>query len=507
MKTVSKLSLLAMTLIAAGCNEKVSPELMNSNATTPDGVAIEPATYYFSVTNTSSALLNHNLHKTGAGNQSAACEVKSNYKLSSDTFRGAPTANDITCYFDAEELSLLHGGMDFSINASANTCDYVGYSPFSFYDRIPGNSSGTYQEILCGDDTNSGHVAAAYPVSATGGATLGCNELTSMDIAAVDRVKFTISSDDELCRFNYESVDGENCDIGMITVNTQTVTFVPADDNNAAYTKSEPSTRVIDCGGKIEACVKGPITEITKSLTRVTEITNTELNTPFVKEYELKPLYGVEAASTVKSYANFRRNLASKNIDYIASTDNNYKSSFSNSILGKTFDPQVVDFYAANKRFDGTPLITPAIQNLYSYPNDQFKAVPYAADPFLGLNGYRVNPFYTFYCFDTAFDVKARIRMVVREWDRVSPAAQYNDYLSDIWDGVNSRQDNPTEVELPDEQDPFFLYNDLSDWDDSIPMQRTAGSFDAFTTIWQPLPSGTYLDGWFNPALFTNGNF
>lgn len=504
MKTVSKLSLLALSLIAAGCNEKVSPELMNSNATVPDGVAIEPATYYFSVTNASPAMLNYNLHKTGAGNQSAACEVKSNYKLSSDTFRGAPAANDITCYFDAEELSLLHGGIDFSVNSSANTCDYIGYSPFSFYDRIPGDSTGTYQEIACSDGTNNTHVAAEYPVAAANG-TLGCNEIVSTDINPANRIKFTLSSDEELCRFNYESSDGENCDIGRITVNTQTVTFVPADDSNPSSLSSEPSTRVIDCGGKIASCVKGPITKITQSMTRVTEIIDTELNTPFAKIYENDPLYGVEAERTVKSYTNFRRNLASKNIDYVASTDVNYKTSFSNSVLGKTFDPQVVDFYAANKMFDGTDLVTPAILDLYSYPNNQYKAVPYAADPFLGLNGFRVNPFYTFYCFDTAFDIKARIRMVVREWDRVSPGAQYNDYLSDIWDGVNSRQDNPTEVELPDEQDRFFVYNDLGDWDDAIPMQRSSGAFDPFSTIWQPLPSGSYLHGWFNPAIFTNG--
>src|SRR3989344_4859249 len=147
MKTVSKLSLLAITLFVVGCNEKVSPELMGGNAEVPDGVAVPPSEYYFNIKNESSALLNYNLHKAGSGNQTAACEVKNTTGLSNEIFRGNQAANDITCFFDAEELSLQHGGMSFSINSSSNTCDYVGYSPFSYYNKIPGDSTSQYLEI------------------------------------------------------------------------------------------------------------------------------------------------------------------------------------------------------------------------------------------------------------------------------------------------------------------------------------------------------------------------
>lgn len=516
MKTVSKLSLLAVTLIAVGCNEKVSPELMNGNASVPDGVAVPPSEYYFSITNTSSALLNYNLHKAGAGNNTAACEVRNNTGLSNDIFRGAPATNDISCYFDAEELSLIHAGMSFSVNASPNTCDFVGYTPFSYYNKMPGDSTGSYLEVECVSETTTDAHAAAEAaargtnITATGGTSLGCGDIASTDINPVNRVKFQIENDKDLCRFNYEDSDGgENCDIGNITINTLSVTFTPGEAPAPDILKSEMKTRVVKCGGKVHACVKGPITELTKTKTYLTEIKQTELNTAYAEEYDLPGL--IEDDDDVNygtlNYANFRRNLASKHINYIASNDVNYATLFGNSSLGPLFDPQVMDFYAANKMFDGTQLVTTGaggILEQYSFPENKYKAKPLAADPFLGLEGYRVSPFYTFYCFDTAFDIKARIRMVVRDWDRVSPGSQYSDYISDIWRNTDARQDNPAGIESDDEQDFYFVFNDAPDWDDWIPMQRSPGNFDESTTVWQPLPSGIYAHGWFNPGLFPN---
>lgn len=507
MKTVSKLSLFAITLLVVGCNEKVSPELMSGNAEVPGGVAVPPSEYYFNVKNESSALLNYNLHKTGSGNQTTSCEVKNTTGLSNEIFRGNQAANDITCFFDAEELSLQHGGMSFSLNSSPNTCDYVGYSPFSYYNKIPGDSTSQYLEIDCtSDTTNNTHVVTAagsmgQSLVANNG-TLGCGDIASKNIADGDRIKFQLAEDAELCRFNYEDSDGgENCDIGTVSVDTLSVTFTTDENSPPGILKYELKNRKIDCGGKVEACIKGPITQITKSATRVTEIYNTELNKVFKKTHELPSLIEGEVDEPTLGYANFRRNLASTQIDYISSTDVNYTSAFSNSMIGKSFNPNLIEAYSANKKLDGTKLITPLIHDQFSYPENKYKAVPLASDPFMGLSG-RTNPFYTFYCFDTAFDVKARIRMVVRDWDRVSPGAQYSDYLSDIWRGVDARQDNPTEVEISGEDDGYFVFNDVPDWDDVIPMIRTSGGFNSSLTIWQPLPDGTYTYGWFNPLIF-----
>lgn len=521
MKGTQKLSLLILSLMISACNEKVSPELTKGEATVPD-VVVPPKEYYFSVTNTSPTLLNFNLHKTGAGNQTAPCEIKGSAAFSSDNFRGNPAVNDITCYFDAEELSLLHGGMSFSVNSSANSCDYIGYSPFSYYDRMPGDSSGSYLQVECTTDTTTDQHArdeadARGIEKAAFGGAIGCGDTVSTVIDPITRRRFAIADDSDLCQFNYERVGGGNCDIGTINIQTLSVTFTPGVPPALDTLKSTVTNRVVSCGGKVAACIAGPITELTRSMTKATQINETVINEPFAKEYDLPALYNLEHESSLKSYANFRRHLASRNINYFDPSDGAYKSAFNPSftdpqgIDAKTFHPEVMDAYSKNKRLDGTglELITTGSGGLletYSTRSNTYTAKPLAAEPFLGIPPYTTNPFYTFICYDTAFDIKARIRMMVREWDRVTPSFNNHDFISDIGAGDSAaRQDSVVVHELNGDYDGHLLFNDLPDWDDHIPMTRSGGNFNA-GTIWQPVSEGTFLDGWFNPKLFTNGS-
>jgi hypothetical protein len=92
--------------------------------------------------------------------------------------------------------------------------------------------------------------------------------------------------------------------------------------------------------------------------------------------------------------------------------------------------------------------------------------------------------------------------MVVRDWDRVYSSDASLEKISDIYLSGSARQDIPGVDEIPGEQDTFNAFNDRGDWDNFIPMQRTGGLFNAGTTIWQPIPSGIYLDGFFNPDIF-----
>jgi hypothetical protein len=516
MKTAQKLSLLTLALLVASCNEKVSPELQSSSATTPDAtVAVPPEEYYFRVVNSSDALLNYKLHKTGADNLATNCEIKNTTGLSNEIFRGNLSANDITCYFEAEELSLLHAGMNFKVENSANTCDFVGYSPFAFYDQIPGNSSGTFTQVDCTNDTTDGsHVvtaAAARGLSiATNGTNLDCGDWATTNIVPATRVKFTPTSDEELCRFNYPGT-GNNCDVGTIVVNVLSVTYTPAGDDPVTQPevlKHEIISRRISCGGSVGNCVKGPIEEVPTyeaGAVKITEILQPEINKTFSTEYKLPKLIGTYGST--KRYANYRRDLASTQIDYGTADPSDlaytsfYKNAFSSAAFGKTFNPNVMDFYSSNKKMDGTTSIIGAPElAAASYPSNMYKAVPLAADPFLGLAA-RINPFYTFYCFDTAFDIKARVRMVVRDWDRVFPTNADIEYVSDIHRGVNARQDNPEEIEVPGEMDEYIYFNDLGDWDDKVPMIRTLGPYVSTSTEWEP------VSGFFDPANFTNSAY
>lgn len=515
MNNFKKLPITLALLALASCNEKVSPELQNASSSTTVPTTVTPSEYYFKVTNSSPTILNYNLHKTGSGNYQADCKISSTTALTNTKYRTDATNNDITCFFEAEELSLHYGGANFEVASSANTCDYIGYAPFSFFDRMPGDSSGSFTTKKCSDEVIAADAAGFGPVA--NGANVSCNEWVDNSLAAGTRDPFYVESDDDLCRFNYEDGEAEQCDVGVITVTEISVTVQVDPTTGARTPASTSSTRTVRCGGKPANCIKGPIRLLsgTEANTRYTELTQTEANSDFSKEYVLPSLF-TEGKLTNRSYVNFRRHLANTEIDFDESSLTTFTNPYINSFSGyKTFDPSVMDRYSNAKVMNGaTHADFTSALSVASIVDGAYTVVPYAAEPFIGLNGYRTNPYYTFYCLDTAFDIKARIRMVVRDWDRVFPGTSDMEYLSDIFLDTSARQDNPMYSEIEDEQDPHNSFNDIEDWDDFIPMKRTVGIYDidADTStahahiLWQPLPVGVYTEGFFNPDYFTNGD-
>ncbi len=536
MKKLTKLSTLALALLAASCNEKVSPELQQGNSTvSDDGTAIAQSSYTFGLENTSATILNYKLHKTGSGNGSTECQIRNTIGFSSDFYRSDLASNDITCFLEAEELSLYFAGFNLKVNASKNSCDYVAYMPYGYYDRIPGDSTATYHKVSCTtDETDQTHIDARSefsgslikydptPTVAGGLVNIGCDQYVAAEanIGVNVRQPFTINegdSESDLCAFNYQNGDNERCDIGVITVIDHAVTYIPPTDTSPATVAYKPVTRRVECGGAPANCVKGPTKSIRANSTRAIQYNQATTNVDFSTSYSYGSLIGKMANF---EYANYRRNLANSNMDFINSDPDDpttwaaYKSTWSNSTYNKTFEPRVADSFASNLMLDNnTPLVDTTMLSTEAIKDNTYVRRPLAGDPFLGIGGYKVNPFYTFYCLDTALDIKARIRLVVRDWDRIFPTTSSDlELLADIFRGASARQDIPFIDEVADENDPQIPFNDRQDWDDFIPMVRTAGVFDPFTTIWQPLPYSTgsaatsYDDGWFNPSYFPNSS-
>lgn len=602
MKTVQKLSLLALAILIAGCNEKVSPELQQGNSTTPDddgdGPTIVPDEYFIKVVNTAPTLLNYKLHKSGAGNFDKPCEVRSTTALSNTMFQAAPAANDITCFMEAEELALYYSGLSFQVESSPNTCEYIAYSPYSYYNFQPGSSTGSYVEVVAGnDETNAAHlnadvralIAAAgidFDYTPRGGAAtfLTLNQTISETIDDAKRQPFTnVENDQLLCRFNYtvqlDDTNAPNCDEGTVTVKKLTVTFdsakadsaaaaagdlqgdadraaavaawtatystagAPAGINdglatistaeqaditaqgdaaytagyNAAYAATyaaydatiKVTPRTIKCGGKLVNCVDGPIKKhSTLTGPRGTIYTQTKFDEAGKTEkYEYGTLFPNRAGTYI--YANYRRDLANPYIDYGATDENDplYTGAFASLLYGRTFEPNLMERYSRNQNWDKTQMINAATLLNYSDSFDQLYGVPFAAEPYVGLgNGSYVNPYYTFYCMNNAFDIKARIRMVVRDWDRINTNDATLELLSDIGT-IDARMDVQSDaVEDPDSADDYNAFNDRRDWDDIIVMQRDP----VFPYIYRPEPvsvinSGVddgYPDGYFNPGWF-----
>lgn len=533
MNTLSKLSFLALALTLGACNEKVSPELQgaaSSTTTTGGTVIVPPSEYFFKVTNSSDSMLNYKLHKTGAGNANVDCEVSSSIALSSDLFRTDPTTYDITCYMEAEELALSLNGLSFKVEASANTCANIGYSPFSYYNYQPGNSTQSMQKLNC---VNGATAAFARTANGTIAAGITCDSYLSSEAGAVNAAA---TADNAFCNFDYSTIpgfpsDAPNCDDGVLSIAEYTAVGVDTDvDGDIDAATVTRTTRLVECGGKAVNCIEGPIklTSLTKFTSGV-EMTKASANTAYSKTYDLPALYGTYP--TNRRYVNFRRDLASTEIEYgdsdrelndgdestNSTLSSAYQSSWGDPFNKTNFESDVMLLYSNNKKMDGTTLVTPAMiaANKFDFMRGQIaggnysKGVPYAGDPFVGLGkNYATSPFYTFYCFDGAYDTRARIKMVVRDWDRSLPASATSASFESISDVDQlppfARQDVPYTEEITGDPDSWNDFNDIFDWDDLIDMERDDSGFpyDPSITVYRPLPAGNFTQGFMNPYIF-----
>lgn len=545
MKSVLKnLSLLTMGLMIYSCNEKISPELQSGNSTTIPNVTL-PDEFYFKVTNNSPTVLNYKLHKTGSGNANVDCKIStSGLPLSNTLYTGdALTPHDsksydISCYLEAEEWSLYANGLSFNIEASKNTCEYVAYAPYSYYDAIPGASIASWRGVTCQDPASTLDAQALIPTLPTGMDVLGvglprqigCDEMvdTSISVAA-NRLIVPIPTDNQpLCIFDYTDAgrgggNGQNCDTGRMSFTFTNVYKNSTDPAPATFAAKPVSTPDHLCGGSIVSCVEGPIKQVDSlaETSRGSIAYGSALNEDYTKTYNLKALDD-SARAGMHDLVNYRKGLASLDLNYMDYTSGN-GINWGDPNYFKSFDPNLMEKYAANMNPDNTVVVD-------TTPNAETAAVPYAtydtytrvlgwtgkpyaADPYLGLNGSRINPFYTFYCFDEALDVKARIRMVVRDWDRVfSTTLSDLELISDVYKNVSARrQDLPSsEEEVGNDPGMYNIYNDINDWDVQTPMTRTdpnlVGVYDPAFTFWYPTPSISYPAGFWDPSIFpSNG--
>jgi hypothetical protein len=480
---------LFLLLLAFGCNEKISPELNSGGSSTtlpPPSPDSSTSEFYFQVTNQSNVVLNYVLHRTGLNHESTPCKISSTVPLDDGMFKGengSPFGDrlyDIACYFEAEELALFYNGIKFNIEASPNTCDYVAYTPYSYFERMPGTTAAQFHGIECGEGDaapDPGDVAIYATTNGllkSDGGPIGCNEMIDKSTPQIKRQIKSINVDKkQFCAFDYTSSQGPNCDTGSVrfTVHKLSISGDPAEFKGEV---SEENTT--SCGGKVAACVNGAIRRESTlaNATFGTVIYDTEKNMEFKRSHELPGASSFSSGGSHLNIVNFRRGLASRDLDYVNYLDVN-ETNWIAEPERYNFDPSVMESFSINQTIAGAALrsteeATDWFINKYGY-----SGAPLAADPFLAMNiANRTSPFYNFLCLDRAFEIRARIRMVVRDWDRVFPSNNVSlSYISDIFEDVdNRRQDNPRELQVAEVGGIFTPYNDVNDWDDLIPMRR-----------------------------------
>jgi hypothetical protein len=531
------LSLLLMALIAYSCNEKISPELQNGSSTTvPGGTSSEPDEYYFRVTNQSDVVLNYVLHRTGSGNAATPCSINSSTAFSSGEFSAQGNSSidhdqklyDYTCYFDAEELSLFYNGVIFQAEASKNTCEYITYQPFSFFEAMPGKSIGNWNVLDCGTLTDIECQTAAAGNSAV---KIGASVITpghavdrSTNITVeTSRVSVPFSDSQQLCYFDYTTNttavgNGKNCDVGAFTVTTHSYSKNETTGIVGVSTSQEQHS----CGGSVLNCLGGPIkeTKLADKYTWGRLITKVEKDKEGIVKYTLPKL--IDKRDQNFDIVNFRRGLASRELDF-----SNYSAAGATTNWSlaspeiSRFEPTLIENYSINRVVHGSNFNIVEKSDITAFINSIGQdAQPLAADPFMGINPdailgsavspqpwtgyptYRVSPFYTFSCMDKNDETKARIKIVIREWDRAFPSTTSSlELISDFGNDDGSGQElrlqdvllTSVEVDLDPSGSP---YNDYDDWDDLIPMTRSAGA--SSTANWRP------TDGWFESILFPN---
>lgn len=592
-----------------GCSEKISPSLQESNTGTDtdtdsggDSDNDDDKLYYFKLTNTADASLGYKLHKTGSGNWNEDCSIESDSPLTNQTFIDEDDdenkIKDITCFLEAEELSIYHSGLKFKINSAPNTCNYISYIPFSYFNRMPGDSTTSYIQILCAGGANNDDVTtfAVDPdnisyrnmLEIKGGVYAGCGEYVNQDIPFFLRESINEVSPN-FCRFKYSDKGKENCDVGTVNVTTYTLTKIDED-----LILSGGTTVPTKCGGKVMDCVRGPI-KLENPIAQAPYFRYISLQSAD-KKFELeKPYQGLIGQDEYKMsqsyfYANYRRELANKNIDYdprlhfvsnltieefddenviitspvnfpasmlvntiiklegfewegnnisgkvtsfisskeikvkvqedflnpvigetnqnafLTYSNSNYASSFNSLANLKSFDPSVLELYSKNRNTEdsGHNIDSTDWRDSF-YQENKYYAKPYASDPYLGLGYYKTNPFYTFECLDAAYEPKARIRMLVRDWDRIfnidedSSDPNYLSFIENLTDVFNTSLGDFSDharmdyVRTVDENFEYFYeeydpeinfgnfnssnFNDFSDWDDILPLEKNSNVY------------------------------
>lgn len=198
------------------------------------------------------------------------------------------------------------------------------------------------------------------------------------------------------CYGNYTDEGGPNSDTGTVTVNTYTASTAGNPCDTVAQT-------TINCGGTKIACLAGPITSV---------ITD---SAALANGFRVSTIFSAEG-------------------------------------LEKTWDIRSsLEFLDVTNLRNANGVVLNACSNTRANANTWASQTQAAT---VAPHGGGENPFYEFTCLDAAKDIKARIRLVVREWNRTF---RINDLINDVL---------PVKMNT-NAVDPLFgsTYNQIQDWD------------------------------------------
>lgn len=370
---------------------------------------------YFKLLEVSSST-SYLLHKVGDAQNTRECKVDAN------DIKNAQGLRDIRCYLDGEEQDIYNNKLKFKAAVGSGVCEYIQYAPFSFqrFKANPKsdnpNTKGSYTIPYvngCVSDQAPAPVAAASWIATDASACVmapanqdACDDAgytwvpvkakcidtsitTSGACVAGVWTPFYVTTQPNItsanyCPSNYQGWLGNNypnCDEDTFKVRTIQSSVDSTGKCTATY-----DDKLTSCGGNINSCIAGPIADV--------------LTEPQIKLGYRSVVYAVSGG--------FSEPIVHRSpIEY--GDYSNLRNS--NSTLQNGLTTSNTDIGVWSNHVD---LLT----SIVKYGNgadtsQQTRRLALQQNPF--VNGV---PVYTFNCLDAAKDIKARIRLVVRDWDR-----------------------------------------------------------------------------------------
>jgi hypothetical protein len=515
MKTLLLSASLAML---AACNEKIAPELADASAATTSGssgggpTTPTTATNVFKLelantpTDINPALLGYTLHKANElGTVECSVEEVTDVPDTLDSTR------DITCFMEAEEYALFFNGFKIKAVSDAETCDFITTTPNSYYRLQPGVTarlSGAPREVVkfvCTQVALQNFGTSAVPSFGTNssafttlndlcGKYVNIDGTTAVSFGTLDlsasAVPVALDRENELCSFNYQD-DEVNCDEGSYRIHTVKVDAAGTVPVLSAIGEGSVLT---ECGGNVRECMGGPAKQIVTSagFNYLAGVSGVITEIPFAG--------GSTSALNVTRNLDRDSNLHMSNFMRQCSGMPNF-TSVTNFNTSPTFSPgydaDAMDEYVRL----GTTLPGGGTTQEKDAEHGQFDVIILADDPWRAgipdttVAGYafddprrdwsntrmKAQASHSFECLDRALDVKARIRLVVREWNRnFSPTTQEFRNISDVFSAsakmdAGSAQTNPYLI--------FDNFNDVADWDDYLVFTNSATNSCSLSTM------------------------
>lgn len=380
----------------------------------------------------------HLLHKEGQGLGAARCRVFGPQVIDDVNDPNYNQAiyglNDVVCRLEAGENDLYASGVDFSIKSGAGMCEFVRYTPFSYLAFAQGNTSkiittyASFDATLCASTdagfctvTEGNAFALDYVTAASinaGSALILTEDGPDADGVADNAARtfgFTYCEDGSLtcirnaratsaCNYDYSttnsidtSVSFPNVDEGSYIQRNVSCSFEGIEDvdENGVPDNGRVSCTVTESAAPIQCAGSAPTA--LGGAKRSTDLEDNESAVVVSSFGGLSDQRFTVESPTSKSLATNK---------YIANfiSSRNYAASAVNSCHASDFH---MDSY------QGSGFLTSNRANWGNYTTSTSNVF---VDPLGGANN--TNNYYNFECLDAALNVKARVRLAVRDWDR-----------------------------------------------------------------------------------------